>query len=319
MPEDYRTCAERSRMTTPQWQADIEIDAALATQLVRRQFPQFAAAEIATFGAGWDNEAFLVAGSVVFRFPRRQVSAELIEREVAVLPHIADALPLAISHPLYVGAAVPEYPYVFAGYAQITGATACSFPFTDALRAEIAEPLGTFVRALHAIDPQPFVERGLPPDTLARLDHTRRHVQTLERIAFLAANGVGDLGPFVAWLEAHPPIAGAASERCIVHGDLYARHVIVDDGGRAVGVIDWGDVHYGDRALDLAVAHLLLPVTAHGTFRAAYGAIDERTWSAARYRAIYHAILELDFGVRVGDAGMRAAGTAALGFMRSLA
>lgn len=104
----------------------------------------------------------------------RQLSAELIEREVAVLPHIADALPLAISHPIYIGAPAPEYACVFAGYAQIAGATACSFPFTDAMRVELAEPLGAFLRALHAIDPQPFLARGLVPDTLACAPAMRR-------------------------------------------------------------------------------------------------------------------------------------------------
>jgi len=52
-------------------------------------------------------------------------------------------------------------------------------------------------------------------------------------------------------------------------------------------------------------------------FRAAYGPIDDRTWNAARYRAIYHAILELDYGVREDDTGMREIGSAALRLIRT--
>ena len=79
------------------------------------------------------------------------------------------------------------------------------------------------------------------------------------------------------------------------------------------GIIDWGDLHFGDRALDIAIAHLMLPQRAHSIFRAAYGGVDERTWQAARYRALYHAILEAEYGVREHDEGMRAIGAAALG------
>jgi hypothetical protein len=38
-------------------------------------------------------------------------------------------------------------------------------------------------------------------------------------------------------------------------------------------------------------------------------------WPTARYRAAYHALLELDYGVREGDRGMFAIGAAALRFM----
>ncbi len=113
------------------------------------------------------------------------------------------------------------------------------------------------------------------------------------------------------WLEANPP-APLDGRRTLVHGDLYARHVLLDARARPCGVIDWGDMHLGDSAIDIAIAHLMLPARAHAAFRTAYGPIDERTWNAARYRAIYHAILELDYGTRAQDGRMRAIGATAL-------
>jgi aminoglycoside phosphotransferase (APT) family kinase protein len=299
-------------MTTPQWTADIEIDAALALRLIRDQFSEVPAQRIRPLGAGWDNEAFLVDERFVFRFPRRRVAGELIEREVTDLPQIAGSLPLAISAPRYVGRPVADYPWVFAGYEQIEGTTACSFPLTDATRSALAGPLGAFLRALHDIEPQPFVDRGLPPDQLARLDHAKRLAQTRARVAALTARDVEGLGACVEWLTSNPPAACVDEQRRIVHGDLYARHVVLDEAGCAAGVIDWGDVHLGNPALDLAIAHLVLPATAHASFRAVYGPIGKETWNAARYRAIYHAILELDYGKRVHDAAMQACGTTAL-------
>jgi len=86
----------------------------------------------------------------------------------------------------------------------------------------------------------------------------------------------------------------------------------LDAQRKPAGVIDWGDIHLGDPAPDIAIAHMLLPANAHAAFRDAYGPIDERTWRAAHYRALYHAILEIEYGIRENDAGMRDCGTATL-------
>jgi aminoglycoside phosphotransferase (APT) family kinase protein len=73
----------------------------------------------------------------------------------------------------------------------------------------------------------------------------------------------------------------------LVHGDLHARQLLVDDAGAISGVIDWGDVHHGDPACDLSVAHTLLPPPARAEFRAAYGPIDDDTWALARLRGLH--------------------------------
>lgn len=297
-------------MTNPTWAADIDVDAELAARLIRAQFAPFRTAHVVPFGIGWDNAAFLAGGETVFRFPRRRVSAPLIVREIAVLPLVAPHMPLAVPVPRYVGTATDEYPWTFAGYELIGGRTACSIVLTDVQRAALAEPLARFLRALHDLDPSPFVARGLAPDEIGRLDHDKRLPLAAQRVTALDAADVPDEAHgAVAWMRAHPPEPIPAAERRVVHGDLYARHVLLDPRALPVAVIDWGDVHLGDPALDLAAAFLMLPASAHAAFRDVYGAVDERTWSAARYRAIYHAILELDYGVRVHDAGMRGSGT----------
>jgi aminoglycoside phosphotransferase (APT) family kinase protein len=301
-----------------EWTADIDVDAPLAARLVRTQFPELATATVEPFGVGWDNAAFLMDGHVVFRFPRRRIVAGLIEREVAILPSIAPRLPLAISAPHFIGKATGGYPWIFAGYELIDGSTACSVVLSDKSRTALAQPLARFLRALHDVEPAEFVARGLPPDEIGRLDHHKRLGITRKRIATLTASGHFEGEDiFTAWLDAHPPPPLGDAERRLVHGDLYARHILLDDRARPTGIIDWGDVHLGDPALDIAIAHLILPSSAHEVFRAAYGPIDDRTWNTARYRAIYHAILELDYGIREDDAGMREIGSAALRLIRA--
>ena len=303
-------------MSAPQWTADIDIDRNLAAVLIAARFPEFAGARVEAFGAGWDNAAFLADRRVVFRFPRRRVAARLIECEIAFLPEIARRLPIAISAPAYAGAPTPAYPHAFAGYPLLAGTTACSRDLTAAERSRLARPLGAFLRALHAIDAAPLVARGLPPDEIGRLDHEKRLEASRRRVDVVEGSGLcDDVADFVAWLETHPAVL-AERQRSVVHGDLYARHLLLDADAGILGVIDWGDLHYGDPAIDVSIAHLMLPAAAHAEFHAAYGAIDERTWNTARYRAIYHAILQLDYGIRENDEGMRRSGKAALALMR---
>lgn len=64
------------------------------------------------------------------------------------------------------------------------------------------------------------------------------------------------------------------------HGDFYARHLLYHRGHLA-GVIDWGDVHLGDPAVDLSIAFSFLPPEAREDFKHAYGEIGEATWQRA--------------------------------------
>ena len=306
-------------MTQPQWVAEIVVDAALAASLIAHAAPFLGGASIEAFGNGWDNTAFLAGDSFLFRFPRRSVASQLLEREIACLGRIAQAVPLPIPLPEIIGAPGADFPWSFYGYRLLVGQTLCTAIPDDVSRHALAKPLGGFLRALHAIDPRPFVARGLPPDEINRLEPERRTRQARERFTALSEAEIvpAKFGELVEWLEEHPPVAGPHDALRIVHGDLYARHVLVNPLGEPAGIIDWGDIHFGDPALDLAVAHLVLPQVAHSDFLAAYGAVDERTWNAARYRAIYHALLEMEYGNAVGDAALIGAGQTALRFLHS--
>jgi aminoglycoside phosphotransferase (APT) family kinase protein len=303
-------------MTTPPWTADIHVDVALASALIRSQFHDIQARSATAFGNGWDNTAFLVDGTLLVRFPRRAAFAYLIETEVAVLPLIAAAVPLAITAPTHVGRPTDIYPYTFAGYPLIAGQTAITAALSDRQRADLAVPLAHFLRTLHAIPTGALVARGLRTDDMGRLDHAKRRALMQARLETLAGHGVDEGPEFMAWMDAHPPQAPEPGALRVVHGDLYAQHIVLDDERQPVGIIDWGDVHLGDPAIDLAVAHQVLPLAAHERFLQTYGPVDERMWNAARYRAIYHALIELEYGIAENDAAMRDAGRSALEMIR---
>ena len=88
----------------------------------------------------------------------------------------------------------------------------------------------------------------------------------------------------------------------LAHGDLYVRHLLVDDAACLAGVIDWGDLHRGDPAVDLSVAWSFLPPEARDSFRKAYGPIEESTWRLARLRALHYGVILLEYARGIGDA-----------------
>jgi aminoglycoside phosphotransferase (APT) family kinase protein len=303
-------------VTLPIWHPEIVIDRAAARELIRSQFPSVDSSSIEPMGFGYDNTAFLVGGRYVFRFPRRTIAAGLIEREIAVLPSIAPMLPAAIPIPVFAGVATDSYPWPFAGYERIAGIPASALELTDQQRLALAPAIGRFLRALHAVEPSGSVRDALPGDLIGRLDPVRCLPLATERLAELELAGiVSDVEPFIEVLARNPP--GVCERHTLVHGDLYARHVLLDDGMQLSGVIDWGDVHFGDPALDLAVVLTTLPHGARDSFEEFYGPVAQPVWNRARYRAIYHAVMVTEYGYTTGDAEMLRIGLRALNYLRA--
>lgn len=86
---------------------------------------------------GWDS-VVLDAGGWIFRFPRWAEVEPALRAEIALLPRLAPALPVAIPQFEY----VVEEPALFVGYRKIAGVP-CDGP-------EIARDLARFLRALHS-------------------------------------------------------------------------------------------------------------------------------------------------------------------------
>lgn len=297
------------------WEAEARVDVGLARRLIVSQFPALAEYDVREFGEGWDNVAYLVGERCVFRFPRRSIAAGLMETELRALPAIAPWVPLPVPVPRFTGTPCAEYAWPFAGYDLLAGETLTRCVLDDGAAEGVARAAGAFLRALHAIDPQDVPK--LEVDPIGRLDHARCMPKALERLRELAAAGaIEGVEPFASILERSAPAAGAPERTTVVHGDLYGRHLLVDDDLRACGVIDWGDVHRGHPAVDLAVAFGTFPPCARDAFAAAYGDIDERTWTTARYRATYGSAMVAHYGLCIGDDELLRAGITGLSWCR---
>ncbi len=296
------------------WTAQIEVDVATARRLIDQQWPELSGLPLRRLGNGWDNTVFGVGAEKVFRFPRREIAVALVEMEAKVLPWLAPQLPVAIPHPRYFGVASVEFPWPFLGYGFLPGRTACQFGLSVEARTQLAGALGYFLRVLHALDPAPALALGLMPDPFKRFDVAARNEKAMERLEKLQSRGLlPDLGALPEALDAAQGVR-LPNDLRIVHGDLYVRHLVINQGLLA-GVIDWGDMHLGQPAADLAIVHSFLPPAAHSRFFDAYGAIDEAVWILSRFRAIGHLAAVTDYAREIGDAALLREGILGLGWI----
>jgi aminoglycoside phosphotransferase (APT) family kinase protein len=299
-------------MTEP-WKAEIEIDEDLVRCELARLRPELREARIERLGDGWDASAWLVDSEWVVRFPRRAMGRDAVENEIHVTPLLAPHLDIPIPVPEWIGSQSETYPYRFVGHRMIPGATGCSLAADDAARGGLAEHLGHALRTLHTIRLETQREADAPLDTLKRANMSRRHGLMRSAIDAMetqrAELALDDVLARAGELCETPPWQGSP---VWVHGDLYARHLALAPDGSLAGIIDWGDCHRGDPALDLSLAISFLPSAARGAFRSAYGPIDAHTWSRAHFGALHYGVHLTRFGDATQDAAMSQTGRIAL-------
>jgi aminoglycoside phosphotransferase (APT) family kinase protein len=276
----------------------------LVRKLLNEQFPEFAGSSLSIPGEGWDNVAWLVGEDWVFRFPRRQLGADVIVSEFAVVPAVVERLTALVSCPRRIGQPTAEYAWPFAGYPLISGVELCEAAPAASRRLQLAEELGKFLRSLHSVSAEEALQFGAPRDTFGRLDIERRSTQAREYLA--KATGLGIIDSPSRWerlLDRLIPLCNPPSTDCLVHGDLYSRHVIVespgesdDEDARLAGIIDWGDVHAGDPSADLACEWSLFDSAGRRRLLESYSEVAKESLILARVRAIAHSSLCAVYG-----------------------
>ncbi len=275
------------------WDAEHALDATAARDLLAGQFPELALDSVLPLGIGFDNTVYLVDGTWVFRFPRREVAVPLIDRELAVLPGLAARLPLAVPVPELLGVPADGYPWPFWGGRLVPGVELAEAQLPDASREPLATQVGGFLQALH--DPQVAHDLGgpLPHDPMRRGTPSTRGPMAREALDRLAARGswdsTGDLDRQIDdVIAAADPLPAPTGEPVLVHGDLHLRHLLVGADGRATGVIDWGDCCLADPALDLSLAYGAFSGPARAALLTAYARpVDEQRELRARLLAVW--------------------------------
>jgi aminoglycoside phosphotransferase (APT) family kinase protein len=293
----------------------VVVDAAWARRLIGAQFPDLDARSLRLLGEGWDTTVWLVDERWVFRFPRREVVIPGFERELAVLPHLAERLPLPVPAPVFHGRPADGFPWPFSGAELIAGHEVAVAELSDADRIREAVRLARFLRTLHALEP---VDVGsddafLPVDPNGRADMEDRVGRTFERLAQAERLGVWSAPAGVSeMLEAARVLDPPPQPATLAHGDLHIRHLLAGADGRLSGVIDWIDVCRGNPGIDLGAYWSFVPPGGRAGFAAEYGPIAPDALVRARVLAVFLCATLAVYGRELGDFGLERGSVAAL-------
>ncbi|WP_026691682.1 phosphotransferase [Alteribacter aurantiacus] len=271
------------------WDKELVIGREEAAELIAGQFPNLSPVKIEALDEGFDNTVYLVNEAYVFRFPRRKVATVLIEREARFLPELPDLGDIATPRPQFIGKPTAGYPWPFLGYGFFDGKKA--YNLSDSLRTQSAKRLATFLKELHHTPVRP--EWSVPADYLHRTDIEERLPKFCDRLEEIKR--LGDTSLYQRLKEYQDTLTFPKEKSYtprLVHGDLHLKNVVISEAsGLIKAVIDWGDVHMGDPAVDLSFVYSFLPEAGRVVFFDAYGEVSTNTKMKAQFVSLYISVL----------------------------
>jgi aminoglycoside phosphotransferase (APT) family kinase protein len=185
---------------------------------------------------GWDTVATVVEGTWLDRVPRFPDAELQLRNEVRLMPRLAPLLPLEVPVPVLLDESPLRVRHRLVGGELATGA--------DLTPAD-GRRLGEFLRAVHDLPVNVYVESGIPERAAARAELLTTLDRMLHRVLPLVPAEHQEAGKALLRRVALPTPA------TLVHGDLAAHHVTVGPDG-ITGVLDWKDARVADPAVDLA-------------------------------------------------------------------
>jgi aminoglycoside phosphotransferase (APT) family kinase protein len=297
------------------WDSSIKIDEKLIIHLINSQ-TDITATKIELIGEGFDNYAYLINQEFIFRFPRRESAVTCMANEIILVPYIAKHVSFPISAPQFIGKASDAYPFIFAGYPMIKGIALSEASNPLVVSKIFAHILANWLKELHSIKVKSAHQQ------IVKNEHNLWRLNIPNRIEALSKS----VNQYAACYQA----AGFTKEKllklinnfhkldfnlnesCYLHGDLYARHIMVDQNLLPIGLIDWGDAHIGQPGIDLSAVILIFNDNALNEFFKIYGMIDHNSMKIAIFRAICHSIICLPYADQQNAAGLKNWSIAAL-------
>ncbi|WP_431241024.1 phosphotransferase (plasmid) [Mycolicibacterium aichiense] len=235
-----------------------------------------------SFADGWDSFVAVVDGRWVDRRPRRPEVAGQLRRETQLMPWLAPLLPLQVPVPW-----IREETPLVVRHVLVPGRAIAA---SDVVNGRV---IGRFLHALHHLSPIEACRHGLASAGETR----RRRAATISRLR-------GEVMPLIPVPQRNSGalLLDAVQEfpiDTIVHGDFGPDHVLVGDG-QVTGVIDFGDVHLGDAANDLAWPLFGAPPAIADAVVAAYGVTADLGDRALVWHQLgpWH---EVTHGLDIGD------------------
>jgi aminoglycoside 2''-phosphotransferase len=254
--------------------------------------------------AGWSSFVLLVNDELIFRFPRRPEIEAGLEKEIRLLPELAQALPVSVPHFEFIWRGGPSYDGLFVGYKKIAGVPLESDSLSSDKLDHLARHLVVVLSALHRFPVQQATRLQVPGGSADRWRQEYRE--------------------FYAWIQHHivpllEPLAQAATvalwegfladdahfqfRPVLIHRDLGGEHILCDaEQGLVAGIIDWEDAAIGDPALDFVGLHCDVGREFAEQVLSGYqGQVDKTFWPRVIFYSSIIPFYEIQFGLTTGN------------------
>ncbi|MGB6442299.1 MAG: phosphotransferase [Thermoplasmata archaeon] len=203
---------------------------------------------------GWDFLTFEVDRKWVFRFPAHQRPEEQIRREFGILPLLGRRLGVPIPEYRFRSEPTRSFPHRFGGYPRLPGIRVDRAHLTGPGLARVGEELGRAVARLHALPARAVTRAGIPFRSIddCRLTFLRWGSRIRTRVGpLLDGTSRRRLDALLERLRRRELYS---FRPVVTHNDLLPVHVLVDPKrAQITGLLDWGDVEFGDPAFDFGV------------------------------------------------------------------
>ena len=264
------------------WDQDVTLSIDGVIKLIEEQFKSIKVKDIFLIGSGFDNNVYIVNSKYLFRFPRRSIANNLIKKEGCVLPIITQYVNTQIPIPVFYGNPAGDYPYHFLGYNYLQGISIEEVVSIDSISS--IKVLADFLSMLHSI-PVEKVINIVGYDELDRVNVKNRKNILMKNTETINKLDIYDTFQLEAYINNLPDMQ-PHSEKVLVHGDLHIKNLLYDARGVISSVIDFGDVHVGNSACDLAIIYSIIPNQYRYMFYENYGEVSQMTLNLARFRSI---------------------------------
>ena len=207
---------------------------------------------------GWDSVSTVVEGRWLDRTPEYPDAATRLTCETRLMPRLAPLLPLEVPVPIV----LDEEP-LRVRHRLVEGQAATERTLTS----DDGRRVGEFLRSLHDLPVNIYVESGIPDLVAARSELLATLDRMLHRVLPLTPEELHEPGSELLRRVA------LKTPTTLIHGDLGHHHLLVRDD-RVVAVIDWSDARVGDPAVDLGWALYATPEPFAAAVATAYGVED---------------------------------------------
>jgi aminoglycoside phosphotransferase (APT) family kinase protein len=223
-------------MSEGDWDFDYELTSDSVVRLARACGLR---GEVEPLGAGWDYAVFRCNGHAL-RIPKRREIADAITRELTVLLSLPHDLPLMTPRPQSKLVGIDGLPYPAMVYPLLFGTPldqgAQSYDDfglpLPALAEQIGLQLGAFLRSLHNV-PVDHERTDIEDDDAEWVAEAIENVASLRSV-------LGDPLADRILHRIREPLPSDTTRQVLCHGDLLAEHILTDESGNAVAIIDLG-------------------------------------------------------------------------------